>query len=272
MPKRNRAFTDTVWQHYRSAGRHTLPWRQTKHPYHILVSEVMLQQTQAARVIPKYKAFLKEFPSTKALAHAPLKDVLTLWQGLGYNRRAKSLQQAAQYVTEACRGRWPNTYEGLLALPGVGPYTAGAVLAFAYNEAVPLIETNVRTVYLHHYFKDKTDVSDADILALVEETLTTDNPREWYYALMDYGAHLKQTIGNQNSRSKAHVVQSPFQGSDRQIRGAIVRLLTDHQRLTRARLHSLLTQLDELRIDVQLERLLEEGMVEKVGASYQLPQ
>src|SRR6056297_2075654 len=163
MQKRDRAFITTVKNYYDQQGRQHLPWRKTTNPYRILVSEVMLQQTQVDRVIPKYQAFIRVFPNAKRLAAATLGDVLTLWQGLGYNRRAKLLWQCAQVITSERRGRWSKTYTELQQLPGVGPYTAAAVLAFAYNEAVPLIETNVRTVYLHHFFADDTDVTDAEI-------------------------------------------------------------------------------------------------------------
>ena len=152
MNKKEREFVARVWEYYKAHGRHDLPWRKTTDPYKILVSELMLQQTQVDRVLLKYKAFLKLFPTARRLAAAPLGDVLRAWQGLGYNRRAKFLHQAAQYVTNELKGRWPKDEAGLLALPGVGPYTARAVLAFAYNEPVVLIETNVRQVFLHHLF------------------------------------------------------------------------------------------------------------------------
>lgn len=271
MNKKERKFVTAVWQYYEAAGRHTLPWRKTRDPYRVLVSEVMLQQTQALRVVPMYKAFLKRFPTALALARSPLRDVLTAWQGLGYNRRAKALHETAKNVSEMHKGRFPKTYKELLELPGVGPYTAGAVMAFAYNEAVPILETNIRTVYLHHFFKDDTDVEERELLKLVERTLDPKKPRDWYYALMDYGAHLKQVIGNQNRRARAYSRQSAFKGSDREIRGAVVRELSKSEKCTRASLHVVLSRFDKLRIDAQLERLLEEGMVTRQGRSYSLP-
>jgi len=121
------AFRTTVWNHYRRHGRHTLPWRTTTNPYRILVSEVMLQQTQVERVIPYYKTFLRAFPTVQTLAQAPLSRVLTLWQGLGYNRRAKMLHEAAKQVVAQYGGRMPHDAEALETLRGVGPYTARAV-------------------------------------------------------------------------------------------------------------------------------------------------
>ncbi len=224
MVARNLAlFKKTVKTHYRKYGRHDLPWRTTIDPYCIAVSEVMLQQTQVSRVIEKYKEFLKVFPNVKKLAAAPLSDVLRLWSGLGYNRRAKFLHQMAQAVVADYKGKFPNSVEGLQKLPGVGPYTAGAIAAFAYNMPYGFIETNIRTVYIHHFFKNKKDVSDKVLMPLIEQTLDTKNPREWYWALMDYGSYLKGQ-GNRVHRTSSHYTkQSKFQGSRRQIRGAIMR-------------------------------------------------
>lgn len=262
------AFTRTVWRYYDRYGRHDLPWRQTRIPYRILVSELMLQQTQVARVIPKYLVFIATFPTPRSLAEAPLAAVLRLWQGLGYNRRAKFLHEAAKVIA---REGFPTAYEGIRQLPGVGSYTAGAILAFAYKKSVPVIETNIRTVYLHHFFSNETDVSDADILALVSETLPKRRSvREWYYALMDYGAHLKVEVGNKNSKSRHYTVQSRFAGSDRQLRGAIIRLLAKGGGTVRA-LSAALPKSDPERLAVQLVRLQAEGLVVKVGRRYELP-
>ncbi len=257
-----------VWRYYDQHGRHDLPWRQTRDPYHILVSELMLQQTQVTRVIPKYEAFLAAFPTVQDLREAPLSDVLGLWQGLGYNRRARFLHEAAKQI--GIEG-FPVTYAGLKALPGVGAYTAGAVMAFAYEAPVPIIETNVRTVYLHHFYPEESDVTDAELLALIAETLPMRRSvREWYYALMDYGAHLKSVVGNKNRQSRHYSVQSRFLGSDRQIRGAIIRHLTDGG-LTKTALTKLLADFTSERITAQLGRLTEEGLVAKKGRRYELP-
>lgn len=270
MTKKESRFVETVWRYYHKEGRKQLTWRKTKKPYRILVSEVMLQQTQVDRVATKYDLFLKRFPTVDALANASLGAVLREWQGLGYNRRAKMLHQCAGQVVERHGGQFPKTYDGLVALPGIGPYTAGAVMAFAYNKAVPIIETNIRTVYLHHFFHDKTDVSDSEIVRYIALTLDQENPREWYYALMDYGAYLKKTLGNQNTRSKHYTKQSKFEGSDRQIRGAILRTLIEGS-MTRKKLHNVLDRFEDVRIDAQLEKLEREEIVLKRGLSYSLP-
>ena len=221
-------FLETVWDYFRSNGRHDLPWRSSEtdgsfDPYKIMVSELMLQQTQVPRVISKYEAFLKRFPTAQDIAGAELGDVLREWQGLGYNRRAKFLWQAAQKV--AGPGGFPNEQAELVKLPGIGPNTAGAVLAYAYNQPVVFIETNVRTVYIHHFFKDAAGIADKEIIALVEQTFDRENVREFYWAIMDYGSYLKAAVGNPNKASKHYAKQSAFQGSRRQIRGQVIREL-----------------------------------------------
>lgn len=270
LSKEEKAFVKTVSRYYKTSGRHDLPWRKTTDPYKILVSEVMLQQTQVIRVVPKYKAFLKQFPSTSKLAAASLGDVLRAWQGLGYNRRAKFLKQAAEVVMKEHKGKWPKTYEELRALPGVGAYTAGAVMSFAYNAPVPLIETNVRTVYILHFFQDKKDVSDIELLPIIERTLDRENSREWNWALMDYGAHLKETVGNLNKQSKHYAKQSTFKGSDRQIRGAILRELAK-QSLTHSQLVKALSETEKERIKVQLDALQKERLIVESGKDLKLP-
>lgn len=214
-------FIARVWAHYDREGR-DLPWRRTADPYRVLISEVMLQQTQVARVIPKYEAFLAAFPTVEALADAPLETLLGVWRGLGYNRRAIALRRAAGTIVEQHGGRVPDTLEALVALPGIGHATAAQVLAFAYNIGVPFIETNVRSVYLHEFFTDAEGVPDALILPLVEATLDHDRPREWFWALMDYGTHLKANLSNPSRRSAHHTRQSRFEGSNRQLRGRLL--------------------------------------------------
>ncbi len=269
LTQRERKFVKEVWNYYRKHGRHTLPWRKTKNPYHILVSEVMLQQTQVDRVIPRYTSFLKSFPTIEKLSDASLGDVLREWQGLGYNRRAKMLHQCAQEIVKAYGGRFPRTQVELMKLPGIGAYTAGAIMAFAITRAVPIIETNIRTVVMHHFFNGDTDISDAQVLEVISSVLDTDNPRDWYYALMDYGAYIKKEFGNPNTRSKHYTKQSPFKNSDRQIRGAILRLLAETS-TTRKVFHKKLP-FDIVRVDAQLERLTEEGMIVKKGNRLMLP-
>ncbi len=218
-------FRKIILSYWRRHGRHDLPWRKTTDPYAILVSEVMLQQTQVSRVIEKYRAFLKAFPTFHRLASVSPRAVLKVWQGLGYNRRALMLQRCAQAVVREHGGKLPRNHETLQALPGIGPYTAGAILAFAFNVPHPVIETNIRRVYLHHYFPGKKKVADTKLLPIITRTLDTKNPRRWYGALMDYGAYLATQTENPNRRSRHYTRQAKFEGSVRQLRGRVLTAL-----------------------------------------------
>ncbi len=253
-------FQKFIRSWYFHHGRHTLPWRLTRDPYHILVSELMLQQTQVERVIPKYLAFIEKFPSTKVLAAAPLSEVLIMWQGLGYNRRAKYALQCAKAVEETYAGHFPQTEQELLELPGIGPYTASAICAFAYDQPVVLIETNVRTIYLYHFFPLQESITDTELLAHIQETVDEENPREWYWALMDYGSYLKKILPNQNRRSKQYTKQSKFTGSLRQVRGEIIRLLTQENRQHTSELIEKLRSNPE-HFKSALDQLLDEKLV-----------
>ncbi len=204
-----------------------MPWRENCDPYYILVSEIMLQQTQVARVEPKFREFIAKFSDVKSLANADLADVLRTWNGLGYNRRAKFLHDAAKMICENFGGEIPSQIIDLVKLPGVGPNTAGAIAVYAFNRAEIFVETNIRTVILHYFFADQHDVTDAEICEKLEQILDTDSPREFYWAMMDLGAELKSTIGNVSRRAKNYTKQSKFDGSVRQIRGEILRKLAE---------------------------------------------
>ena len=222
-------FRRTVWAYWEKSGRHDLPWRKTKDPYRILVSEVMLQQTQVARVTEKYKEFLKKFPTVRALAKASLADVLKVWSGLGYNRRGKYLHDAAKQLMLFSRGRVCIASDELRKLPGIGPYTAAAIRVFAFNEPDILIETNIRAAFIHHFHSNvlqNVTISDVEIIPLATLAAEGQDPREWHWALMDYGAHLKRSGVRNNGRSAHYTKQSPFEGSLRQVRGQILRDLT----------------------------------------------
>lgn len=238
-----------------------MPWRRDTRGYYVLVSEIMLQQTQVDRVMSKFEAFIARFPDFEALATAPLADVLILWSGLGYNRRAKFLHEAAKVITAQHSGELPSTYDELIALPGVGKNTAGALLAYVYNQPVLYVETNVRTVYLHHFFADRRDVADASILERLDATLWRDHPREFYWALMDYGTWLKRSGVRNVSASKHYRKQSPLAGSVREVRGAIVRYLTGGE----TSLSELQAQVDpeDGRFDSAYGQLIVEQLIEQ---------
>lgn len=269
-----RRFLDTLYGHYQ-ANKRDLPWRRTKDPYKIMVSEAMLQQTQVPRVVPKFESFVARFPTPHALASAPLSAVLAEWQGLGYNRRAKNLWHAAQHLVERFGGQVPRTYEELRTLPGVGDYTAGAILAFAFRVGRPIIETNVRAVMIHHFCRGRAEVTEEEILWITERTLEGENPRDYYAAIMDYGTHLKATVGNVSRRSLHHgkVKKAPFQGSARQVRGATLRALVAGA-LTPDALARRVTE--EIRVPAVAVRasivtLLKDGMIVKAGRKLTLP-
>lgn len=282
-------FQSMILDFYRQEGR-SFPWRETCDPYEILVSELMLQQTQTERVVPKYLNWLQEFPTAQALAQAPFSQVLAAWSGLGYNRRAGYLQEACRQVVEELGGVFPSSARELEKLRGVGPYTARAVATFAFNKPEVFIETNIRSVYLFLFFprdnfpseqegghkepaegitsaKDK--VADSSLMPLIEATLYHEDPRSWYYALMDYGARLKKSTANPNRRSLHYSRQSKFQGSLRQARGAIVKSLAQ----TQGNILSLKeiegeSGIELYRLESAAESLVSEGMICRQGDLY----
>lgn len=265
-------FQQEIWRFYRNGGKRDFAWRGIDDAYAVLVSEMMLQQTQTGRVVPKFDEWMAAFPTAKAVAEASLSDVLSHWVGLGYNRRAVFLQKACREVCEKWGGAFPRTKEDLQSLSGIGPYTAGAVSTFAFNQPNVFIETNIRSVFIWYFFSNGMEsalsalgevspaevalsapgkssvtegapsapsglsvtegvtperkIDDKELLPLIEQTLVKDNPREWYYALMDYGADLKKRLPNPSRSSRHHVRQSRFEGSLRQARGAILRQLS----------------------------------------------
>ncbi len=253
-------FRKQILASYRTHGR-KMPWRETTDPYRILVSEIMLQQTQVARVTEKYKQFVKAFPGFKALDRAPLAAVYKEWQGLGYNRRAVALKRIAHIVVNDHKGALPRTHEKLCALPGIGKATASSIMAFAFNSPAVFVETNIRTVFIHFFFKAKKSVPDKDILPLVEKTVSRTNPRKWYWALMDYGAMLKKSGTVENSRSTHYVKQSRFEGSKRQVRGKILKLVAErdsaHQR-------EITDDINDKRVSGIIDDLVREGFLERL--------
>jgi A/G-specific adenine glycosylase len=244
-----------------------MPWRNDTRPYYVLVSELMLQQTQVDRVIPKFNAFIDQFPDEKTLAGASLGDVLRLWNGLGYNRRAKFLHEAAKKIVTEHEGIFPEDYQDILALPGVGQSTGGAIMAYAFNKPIIFIETNVRTVYFHHFFNDEVGVGDNTLKLILEKTIDTQHPREFYWALMDYGTWLKKNNAGVITKSKHYKKQSPLKGSIREVRGQIIRALTtDTMNIKTLRMEFK----NDPRFDPALQGLVRDGLVEKSNNSFHL--
>lgn len=258
---------------YRQQGRHTMSWRLPDptgsfDPYRIMVSEIMLQQTQAGRVEGKYHQFLEKFPTVLVLSQAPLAEVLAVWSGLGYNRRAKYLWETAGAIQREHKGRFPMHPPDLLALPGIGLNTAGAIIAYAFNQPVVFVETNIRTVIIHHFLSDKNPVADKEVRQVIE-SLVRELPeivphlsyREFYWALMDYGTHLKKTIGNLSRNSASYTRQSRFEGSARQLRGQVLRLLAPGP----LRQEAVIESLADERAGQVVEALILEGMIRHDG-------
>ncbi len=233
-------FQKLIYDFYTKSKRDFV-WREEITPYKIIISEVMLQQTQTARVVPKFMHWLEKFPDFASLAQASNHDVLSAWQGLGYNRRGLALAKIAQIVTTEYGGNLPNDPTILQTFPAIGPNTAGSVCAFAFNNPIVFIETNIRTVYTDTFFKGQREVHDKQLLPLIAQTIDYKNAREWYYALMDYGVHLKQNLPRINAASKHYTRQSKFIGSKRQVRGAIIKILTQLKRVAHDDLLELLT-------------------------------
>lgn len=268
-----RRFKTIIRNYYKTHGRE-FSWRSDIRPYRILVSEIMLQQTQTSRVAQKYAEWMSAFPDFETLAEAPLKKILPIWQGMGYNRRAIALKKCAEIVMKKYKGKLPNTTEELIALPHVGLNTAGSIAAFAFNKPTIFIETNIRSVFISFFFPNKSDVHDDEIRELVEKTLDKKNPREWYYALMDYGVLLKATFGNPNKKSRHYNKQSTFKGSNRELRGAILRELNSSKALGEKELQTLLKKQNIsttiLKLRTTLKSLADEGFVGEKNDTYSI--
>ncbi len=220
-------FQEKVLTYYKEHGR-KLPWRETTDPYHILLSELMLQQTQVDRVIPYYHKWIKRWPTIQDLAHADRTDILEMWMGLGYNNRAINLHKAAKIIV--------NNYDSnvLLAMqkykhvPGIGPYTSSAVQAFAANKDTIVVDTNIRRIFIHEFSLPES-TPDKEIEELAAKVLPRGNSRDWYNALMDYGS---QVLTARKTGIKSKTQQSKFEGSDRQARAKIVRHLLANKKAT----------------------------------------
>jgi len=268
-------FIKYVWLSYQENKR-SMPWRpplleiqneNTLDSYAIYVSEVMLQQTQVSRVEKKFTEFRNEFSSFEKLAQAPLSKVLRVWQGMGYNRRAKYLKEAAGIISNVYKGVIPEDPILLENLPGIGPATARSIVTFIYNKPEVFIETNIRRVMIHHFFPKKTSVSDHEILPYIVKTLDRENPREWYYALMDYGSSLKRNIPNPNKQSKHYFKQSKFEGSNRQIRGHVLKILIAHGTMQKDSLVEVVSAPQKRVYDI-VDEMIEERMVMEKRGNY----
>lgn len=272
-----KAFQKKILSWYAENGRHDLLWRppavklrkdNTLDPYKIFISELMLQQTQVGRVLERYPLFLQQFPTVQALASARQSSVLRAWQGMGYNRRALFAHRAAREIVTKHGGLFPQSTDTLEMLPGIGRYTARAIFVFSWDRAEVMIETNIRKVFLHFFFPHRSRVDDRDVRAVIERTLPKREWRHWYWALMDYGALALQDVKNPNTRSRHYARQSRFEGSGRQVRGSIIRLLAKGPASYKKIIATVPGR--EGAIAPLLQQLAAEGFLKKQGGGYRL--
>jgi A/G-specific adenine glycosylase len=264
------AFRKEIYDYFKKNSR-DLPWRNTQNPYHILVSEIMLQQTQVDRVIKKFKEFISEFPDFSSLHQASLSKVYNIWKGLGYNRRALSMKKIGEKVMVEFGGHLPTTEKELSTFPGIGAATASSICAFAYNMPTVFIETNIRTVFINWFFRNDLLVDDREIFEFVRKTLDKKNPFKWYSALMDYGAMLKKNYPELTQRSIHYKRQSLFQGSRRQIRGKLLKILLNSPKSSITNLKKKTGKTAEKQLLGILSELVQEGMIKLEKGRYFIP-
>ena len=255
-------FSQAVWDFYRQHGR-PFPWRETSDPYAVLLSELMLQQTQTQRVLPKYVEFLSVWPDFQSMAASSLLEVLTRWKGLGYNRRALALRTIAS-ATETFGWTLPDDQAQLLQFPMIGSSTAAAILAFCHGQPSVYLETNIRRVLIHQFFPGEEKVEDKNLRPILQELINLQTDfKHWYYALMDLGVYFKKNLANPNRRSAQYVLQGKFENSNRQIRGMLLLLFTERGSLRKDQLYESLPFEPE-RIDECLEALRKEGFIQNL--------
>ena len=251
-----KSFRTKIRTFYRKHGR-DLPFRMINNPYLVTVSEIMLQQTQVDRVIPKYENWIKQFPDWKTLSKSSNKSILTYWSGLGYNRRALYLKEIAQIIVKNHNGKMPPDIKTLQSFPGIGKYTSHAILIFAFDKRVAAVDTNIRKVLLHE-FNLPPETSEKDIQSLADLVLPKTKIKEWHYALMDYAKTLPQDV---HIKYQTKYKQSKFEGSLRQIRGEIIRQLTKNRFTTIQQISAILKRND---VDIQkaITTLVNENMIQ----------
>lgn len=260
------SFQEFIWNFYHQNKR-DFAWRNIENPYYVLISEVMLQQTQTHRVITKYEEFIGAFPTLESLAQAPLRDVLSVWQGLGYYRRARFVHQLAQVVVNEHGGVLPQDTKVLQTLPGIGPGTAGSLGAFAFNQPTVFIETNIRTVFIDSFFRDQATITDKELFPLIAQSVDPSNPREWYYALMDYGVFLKSRQINPSRKSAHYNKQSKFEGSDRQIRAKILKYIVETENVMHQDILHVINN-DTQRVEKIINQLIAENFIKTTNGLY----
>jgi len=254
-------FQKIIFDYYKNHKRN-FPFREDITPYNVLISEIMLQQTQTGRVSEKFLKFTEKFPDFLSLSRAPLEEILKEWQGLGYNRRALALKKIAEIVINDYNGQLPESIEELKLFPQIGHNTASSILTFAFNKPMVFIETNIRRVYIYFFFPNRNKVNDKEIMSIVKKTVVKNNPRKWYYALMDYGVMLKKIHPELSKRSAHYRKQAPFKGSSRQIRGELLEMLIKDGTIDLLKIQKSFKDNDRKRIKNILIQLQKEGFIE----------
>ncbi|MBY8985587.1 MAG: A/G-specific adenine glycosylase [Candidatus Lokiarchaeota archaeon] len=262
-------FRGIIHSFYKQHKRN-FPFRENITPFKVLVSEIMLQQTQTGRVSVKFLNFVEKFPSFLALSKAPLEDVLKAWQGLGYNRRAIALKKISEIVMKDYNGKLPDSIKILNSFPQIGHNTASSILTFAFNKPTIFIETNIRRVYIYFFFHNKNNISDKEIIPIIEKTIDKLNPREWYYALMDYGVMLKKSHPDLHKQSAQYRKQTPFKGSNRQIRGKLLKLLLRAKTLKKFEIEKEFNNIKPDKLKEILIQLKKEGFIKIEGTKVQI--
>ncbi len=261
IPEVIKLFQKIIYEYYKNHKR-KFPFRENITPYNVLVSEIMLQQTQTGRVSEKFLKFIAKFPDFLSLSKASLEQILKEWKGLGYNRRAIALKKIAEIVINDYNGKLPESIEELKLFPQIGHNTASSILTFAFNKPMVFIETNIRRVYIYFFFPNRSKVNDKEIMSIVKKTVDKNNPRKWYYALMDYGVMLKKIHPELNKRSAHYRKQAPFKGSSRQIRGELLEMLIKNRTIGLSKIQKLFKVNDRKRIKNILNQLQKEGFIE----------
>lgn len=289
--RRADVFQPSIRRWFRSHKR-DLPWRKTRNPYHIVVSEIMLQQTQVSRVIPKYRTFLRTFPSWRSLADAPLSRVLHAWSGLGYNRRARQLQMLARTVQQEYHGKLPQAEHALRKLPGIGPYTARAIRVFAFHRRAAPQDTNINRVVRRYFFGERT-VPHAELEKKVAAVLPARDAFWWNHAMMDFGAAvctaqrpacatcpLQATckaaphfLSGRIPTVRRKPQAEPFHASLRYLRGRIIHHLLHGANSVGALSGAVSreTRQPQARVRLAIQKLVAEGLVARSGKSLRLP-
>ena len=252
-------FRKIICNYFKQYGRN-FPFRNVINPYYVLISEIMLQQTQTNRVSQKFLEFIKKYPDFYSLANASNENILKIWQGLGYNRRALALKIIAKKVIEEYNDILPDSIDVLKTFPQIGNNTASSIVTFAYNKPTYFIETNIRRVYIYFFFPNKLKIDDKDIMEILKNTIDINNPRKWYYALMDYGVMLKKSHPELHKRSKHYKKQSKFKGSNRQIRGLIIKRLLEEKKMIKEELIKILGFSEKRTINI-IKQLEDEGFL-----------